>query len=63
MVAREDQYHKFLNAQYWQSEEKKWVEFLYMNPVVVTVAYMGGYQSVFLDIIFLYFVPIVFIMF
>jgi hypothetical protein len=56
VVAREDQYYKMVKAQYWQCDEVSWIYFLYLNPVIVTIAYVGGIYKLFLDIVFLYFV-------
>ena len=47
---------KYLKAEYWQFEDTNWVYFMYLNPAIIATAFFGGYQAIFIDILFLYFV-------
>ena len=56
VYASEDDYHKLIKAQYWQGDDTNWIYFMYLNPLVVVCSFIGGYQVLLIDIIFLYMV-------
>ena len=47
---------KYVEAEFWQQNEIYWIYFMYLNlPVMITLFY-GGYQMIFIDIVFIFFV-------
>ena len=52
--ASEETHIRMVRAEYWQQDEIKWIYFMYLNlPVIITLFY-GGYQMIFIDILFIF---------
>ncbi len=41
--ASEEDFFKYLRASYWICNENYWLYFLHLNPLVVSLAFFGGY--------------------
>eukprot|EP00347_Sterkiella_histriomuscorum_P015628 403356311 len=52
--AKDEQYLKYMKTQYWQNNENYWIYFKFLNLPIVIVCYFGGFQIVFIDLIFIY---------
>lgn len=51
--ASEQTHIKYIRAQYWQQDEVKWIYFMYLNLPVIITLFFGGYQMIFIDILFI----------
>jgi len=54
--ASDDEYIRYVKAEYWQNDEVHWIYFMFMNLPVVATAYFGGFQVVIIDVLLLIFV-------
>jgi hypothetical protein len=51
----ETTHQKLIKVEFWHHSESLWVYFMYLNlPIVVTLFY-GGYQMIFIDLLFIFF--------
>lgn len=54
--ANERTHLRFIEAEYWQHDETKWVYFMYLNLPLMIILFFGGFQMLFLDILLIFFV-------
>lgn len=43
VFSKDDEYLKYIRAEYWQSDEVSWIYFMFLNLPIVVTAYFGGF--------------------